>query len=298
MNREDMNQSVPTINPPPGTRRSDTLRAGALFIVLLLGVAGCGGSAGLTSAWPDTPPPVDGTRNAAWGSVMKVLPEQDMMVGLMNDSAYLYLSMVTDDRTLQRQVLMMGLTAWFDREGGNEKRFGVHYPIGGSPPVGGFGRRGGGRSEGGGDDTGDDTGDDDVDAGQPGGEYGGEMRGGEFRRPTFDSTEIEIFGPFPGDHERFTMIYQARIPLRDRGANPYAIGTGPGALIGVGLETGSRPPERGPGTGMAPPDMSPGGGGGYGGGGRGGMRLPSGFRTEPLDFWGKVQLAGPPIGSP
>lgn len=56
-------------------------------------------------------------------------------VAVFNDSEYVYIGLVTADRDLQRLITRAGVTWWFDREGGDKKTFGVHYPIFSRPPA-------------------------------------------------------------------------------------------------------------------------------------------------------------------
>ncbi|MGC8897644.1 MAG: hypothetical protein ACP5ON_05330 [Bacteroidota bacterium] len=57
------------------------------------------------------------------------LREQNLVVDLRNDNEYLYLSLATNDRLTQQQIVRFGLTVWFDYQGNEAKRFGIHYPI-------------------------------------------------------------------------------------------------------------------------------------------------------------------------
>jgi len=73
----------------------------------------------------------------------------------MNDDDAVYLRLSSRDTAVQRTVLTGGLTIWFDESGGQDKAFGVHYPMGISAsdtmqvpalpvaPPGGVMRRGG-----------------------------------------------------------------------------------------------------------------------------------------------------------
>jgi hypothetical protein len=84
------------------------------------------------------------------------------------------------------------------------------------------------------------------------------------------------------------IVYELKVPLAVTADRPYAIGTRPGAVLGVGLEatrldtSGMRPRMgmRGMGGAM---------GGGRGGGGRMGGGRPE--MPEPLNLWAKVHLA-------
>lgn len=247
----------------------------ALSIPTLLSI-GCG-EAELKSSWRKAEVMIDG-RNTEWRDSLTTLGGQHISLGLMNDSVYMYLGLITTDRTLQRQIMRQGITLWFDREGGKDRKFGIHYPIGGLGP------------------------------GRNGEESGGE-EGGEFPREGFGTApgDVEIYGPSGTDHEQMTLmqtggidarsqisngilVYEMKIPLSDKGDHPFAIGTRPGSTIGIGFETsGGR-------TSLRPQlensGDADGGRTGMGRGDRGGRGMPpSGNRAEPMNVWTKVTLA-------
>ena len=272
-------------NDPRAWCVSLLLCAGLLFIGLLPGCK----SLEFTSRWRTAPVDIDG-HNTEWQNALVRLDDKQVMVGFMNDGSYLYMSIVTDDRGIQRQIMFRGLTVWFDREGGEEKRFGVHFPVG--MQFGGGGFRG--MAE-------------DREGAQP-------DSTARFRMPPVDTSDVEIIGPVNGEHHQIskaqlrevavsmdnssgTLVYELKVPLTDNGPEPYAIGTQPGKTIGIGLETAARQAPQGS-------DESGGGGGGRGFrgggmGGRGGRRGGgggdrggrSGQQTEPLSVWAKIELA-------
>jgi len=251
------------------------------FLLCLL--PGCG-TLELKSLWRDREVVVDG-KNTEWTGALTALEDKQTSIGLLNDGDYLYIGLTSADQNLQRQAMRRGITFWFDRDGGEDKKFGIHFPIG----FGGFGPPQGGRAN-------------------------EEERE---RHPQVESSEgltdeLEIYGPAAGESHRMTMaqtggiearlgtsdgilVYELKVPLMDNGPHMFAIGTKTGASIGVGVETLSnrsfeRPPEDSPGYGS-------GRGGGFGGrggrgrGGSGGGRPRSGEQAEPLKVWAKVQLA-------
>ena len=251
-------------------------------------VAGCG-EAELKSSWPKDQVMIDG-KNTEWHDSLANLADEHLTIGLLNDSTYLYIGIITTDRILQRQIMTQGLTFWFDREGGKEHTFGVHYPLG----RGGFTR---------------------------GSEAPAPEQDRESPREGFEtaSSEVELLGPHDADHERMTLaqtggidarfqisngilVYEMKVPLNDNGNHPFAIGTKPGALIGVGLETTPRSTRSGPELGTGSDEGTGVGGsgggarGGRGGAGRrgrgaGGESSRMGGQTEPMKMWAKVTLA-------
>ena len=256
--------------------------------MVMIAVAGCG-SLELKSHWCQQPVTIDG-RTDEWKNAMFQVEDKPWIIGLMNDSAYIYVSFVTTDRALQRQIMFRGLTLWFDHEGGEERRFGIKFPVG----VEGMRQREYAR-----DDEGEGIQDDTM-------------------RETIpsDTSEAEILGPAENDHHRvrlaelrqiavkmgFTegrLTYELRVPLMDNGPDPYAIGTRIGTEVGVGFETATRVARQTSGNESGRPEM-PGGGGGMGrGGGRrgrggyGGGSSRSKEAPEPLSLWAKVALSTP-----
>jgi hypothetical protein len=98
--------------------------------------------------------------------------------------------------------------------------------------------------------------------------------------------------------ERDTLVYELRVPLSASATHPFGIGAGRGAVIGLGVVTSTLrgatelpidrhetdgEPERGFGGRRS---------GGGGGRGRGGSSPEAGPRTEQLNLWMKVRLAG------
>ena len=262
-----------------------------------------------TSRWKNKDVVIDG-KNTEWKDSLYALDEHETSVGLINDERFLYIGLITINRDYQRQIMRSGLTVWFDRKGGEDKKFGIHYPLG----FGGSGSQQGLRQN-----TGDEG-----SSGEAGGDRPAESQM-DNPRPLFD--ELEIYGPGDGEHHRMTaaetggidvrvgitngvLVYELKIPLADNGSTAFAIGTKAGMQIGVGLESsngrGAAPSGsgeggegrgggmgggRGGGTGGGRGGGMGGGRGGGMGGGRGGGGSRSGGQAEPLGVWAKVHLA-------
>jgi hypothetical protein len=244
-----------------------------ILLILFFG-AGCG-TIDLKSRWRDRDVIIDG-KNTEW-RYLTVLDDKETSVGALNDGNFVYLILITSNRELLNQVRRRGITIWFDHEGGTEKKFGVHYPIG----FGGFRSTQEGRPD-------------------------GEDQAQDMRKEN-SVEELEIYGPKEDDRHRMTLaetggiearfrtandvlVYELKVPLADNGLHPFAIGTKPGTLVGVGVETlTDRSPEK-------PPEKFAGGTGERGSrpmgrrGGGGGRSGTSG-RSEPFKMWAKVQLA-------
>ena len=181
-----------------------------------------------------------------------------LSMAVKNDGQYLYLALVTSDTPTALHVLNQGLTVWFDVEGGSRKRFGIQYPIG--------------RATG----TGRD----------PQGEQPTDPEAMWTRRLAEDRLlRAELLGPGKEDikslvldmsqpiramlgHSQGTLIYELAIPLARPANSSEGLGVGPGAVIGIGIET----PER-----KATPAAGRGGYGGREGGDAGGHGGFGGF---------------------
>jgi hypothetical protein len=257
-----------------------------VILALLASFTGCGGSE-MDSHWRTKPITIDGT-NTEWQDAMVQVEDAHGMIGIVNDSSYLYLSLLTDDPGVQRQVMFRGLTVWIDPRGGKDKMYGVRYPV--AMQYSGYARRTG------------ETGDGETSDGQ----YGS--------RPGFDSTDVELLGPGEGEHRMMTTVqlqqfavkardaggvltYELRIPLSHTSDKPDAPDIHPGSTIGIGLEAGGAPGTGG--AGEAPRGESSGGmgrggrGGGRHGGGGGGGRGGGSNASEhkPVELWITAKLA-------
>jgi len=272
----------------------------SLTIILVVLISGCNDPE-MDSRWRDREIIVDGD-DSEWGNYIQHYDEETRIVFCMfNDDNDLYIKLSSPNRTIQGQFIGLGLTVWFDPEGGKDKKFGIHFPIG---MQGGAMEMMSGREK--------SAGTEDTDQIQ--------------KRLEASQQEIELIGP--GKNERYTMpvdeaaltgihvrigkpkgsiIYELKIPLAFSDEHPYAIGTTADKKIGVGFETGKmnkdmmaeRRSKTSGGMGRKDSGMSGGGGsmGRRGGGmaGRGGMPgNGGGLMPEPLDLWAKVTLASGP----
>jgi hypothetical protein len=261
-------------------------------VLFILSLAGCSSPSVLSSRWR-------GGQQDPSHAGSYFVKDDNITVSVENDAEYLYLSVGVADRMRQRQISFRGLTVWFDRKGGDEKRFGIQYPMAADM------QRGGGRRA-----------------------EAGEAADTSWSFPENISTDLEILGPGEGEHHRMTMAetkgisvtldheastlyYNVKVPLTDNGAHLYGIGASAGAAVGIGVES----PEfiRANGDGRGEDDTgggTPGGGmgrggrgggrGGRGGGGgmpRGGGQDGSRRGPEPLKFWATVTLAPPGGGN-
>ena len=251
----------------------------SILILFLFLLVGCGNSKlELNSNWRDREITVDG-KNADWLGAMLFFEEDNVSVGLLNDENFFYICMIVEDQFMRTQVMRQGFTLWFDPDGGQEKTFGIKYPLG--MQANGRGMR---RDE-----------------------QSMERSRQARRRPMF---ELEILGPGKDEVKKMPiaeakgidiivefssgmLVYELKVPLIQSEQHPYAIGAEAGSSVGIGLETSKM--ERS----AMRRQMSGGrGGGGISGGmrgGAGGRGMSGGRRSpqkrQPLKIWAVVQLA-------
>jgi len=268
------------------------VRGEVIFMIVVLScifIMGCG-KPKLDSKWRDHEISIDGEQND-WQDAIAYYDEKTRVsVGIINDDTYLYVCLLSRNRSIMEQLMRQGLTVWFDPKGGADKVFGIHYPV---------------RMQGHGMPM-EEKGEDAMPPEQKGaGEMPGIFQGAE--------EEIEIIGP--GKEERYTtsvkeaekegisvrigkskgyFVYELKVPLIENEQYGYAIGAKVHNPIGLGLETSgfnSRMMRRGsmPGGGREGRGMP---GGGMPGGGRGGMPggdMPAG--NSGLKLWAIVSLS-------
>ncbi len=257
-----------------------TFTSVSIFLPLFL--IGCATTINLPGHWPNKLIIVDG-KNVEWEHTYLV-DDNKLVVSCDNDSTFVYVLLATNDRPLALSM-MHGLTVWIDSKGGDDKAFGIRYPLGD-----GFKREKG--------------------------ENADELSVEQFGMPP---TEIEILGPEKHDQHRMQMmetggiqaryrfsvnsfVYELKVPLATSDKYPFAVHSTIGQVIGLGLETGptrlerERQSSRGN-TGIESAEGSDEsddgsqemGGANMGRGGRfaqPGMRGPAG----PLNLWMKVKL--------
>jgi hypothetical protein len=261
------------------------MKTSLTFILSAAVISGCSSSVDLMSRWRAGDLPATEQRGV-------YVKDQNIVVDVMNDDDYLYLTVGVSDRMKQRQIVFQGLTVWFDYQGGDDKRFGVRYPLRTDRP--GYGEERPDR---------------------------GQLRDSSWTFPENFPDELDLLGPAEGEHHRLgmsetkgiearvqnnsgTLVYTLKVPLMDTGGHLYAIGAHAGTTIGLGIETGGSLQGQGGGR----PRGEGGGGegrgrmggrGGFGGRGRGGEGGGGDqYRSarEPMKFWAKVQLAAPGAG--
>ena len=232
----------------------------------------------LESQWRDRDIIIDGS-TSEWAGLIQYPEDSKVGIGVVNEDAYLYLCLTSEDREIASQIVRSGFTVLFETKGKKGKRFGVNFPLGmklSGPPA-------------------QETGDREPDMAA--------MK----ERMELSLQTLALIGP--GENDTFPMstmmaeslgvivrikpsqercVYELKVPLNQDSLFKYAIGVGKDTLLKVTLETSkiSRPSGGPPGGGMGGP---PGGGMG---GGRGGMGGPPGGGMG----GGRGGMGGPPGG--
>jgi len=276
----------------------------ALIVLLLAPSIGCLAAEKVTTHWASQPVQVDGDGSDWENYPIKFFRDQEISIGLANDSTNIYVLMRFRDPQWMRTIRMTGLNLYFDNKGGKKKRFTLTYRGGPDPSqlreidTLGMSQRGmempdemKGRME----------------------EKMRERQGREF----VCAIDGEIFdkaiptdgseGPSAASgYEAGFFTYEFRVPLQEHVVRFYGINAPPGKKIGIGLvwgdmselkqnmrEDGPRGGRMGGGTpggmGGGPP------GGGMGGPPGGGMGGPPGGGERSLpekqEIWIKTQLS-------
>jgi len=267
----------------------------AMGIVTVAVPTGCGGKP-LSSTWRCTDITVDGAVED-WGETRQPLEKQKVILGVTHDAEYLYLTFTPGDDAMQRQILMLGLTIWFDPQGAKNEHLGIRFPRGArgdrfpfrDHPV----------------DIATEVGRKQFSATLDSLEV---LRAGSRQGDPFAVDElggVAVRAQLVGD----VFVYELRLPLARSAEHLYAVGAQPGDVIGIGLQTPAldrrRMLEGMPGAGPAGGGAPGGSGSGRGPGGRrgpggGNGERPGGFGPtgtgERLDVWLPVQLARPAPG--
>ncbi len=262
------------------------------LILAVISQLGCG-SLKVESKWREREIVVDG-KSDDWVGALQYFEKKKVSVGMRNDDSFFYMCLIIDQPQLRDQIMAQGLQLWFDPEGGDEKKFGIKFPIG-------MGRM------------------------RPNQEVTEEdrerMQDQERRQEIFENSlaELEILSAGIDEGIRMAVeeakgieiqlkmysgqvVYECKIPLLTSEGMPYVIKALAGGVIGVGLES-PKQAMRGMGGGM--PGGGGKGGGMPGGGGMGGGRgggtggTPMGRSghsgnqqmPEELKVWASVQLA-------
>ncbi len=259
--------------------------------LLAASLTGCKGIPELDSQWAAMEIQVDGAFSD-WSEIPTTYFEEEQIVfGLANDSANLYLLFRFRDPMWIRSMTANGLTIWLDANGKNDKRFMLRYKGGPSPEeMMQFAGQGRGLPEG---------------TDEKSGRFRGPDRGpgrNEFVcyiKDVIVEKEIDPEGSqgpsaaYGRDQDSF--VYEFSVPLGESRVRDYGLGTTPGRPLGIGLKWGGGERGRrfagrddgfGSGAEFGPPGGQP--------PGRGEGRTPSGGRPQlpqETKVWLKSKLA-------
>ena len=108
------------------------LLLGTMLIALVIS---CGPET-IQSTWRQTEMPTDGT-SAKWNNLIAYQTDE-FGIGVANDEKYLYLCLISDDRTVSSQVMRYGLTLWLSTKSSKGRLLGIHFPVGNTQMEGAF----------------------------------------------------------------------------------------------------------------------------------------------------------------
>lgn len=254
-----------------------------ISLIAVMISAGCSGSIDYSSKWAKEPVQTDGT-GEQWKGKTSFIKEGGLLFGVQNDSDNLYIVLTTSDRGSKAQMIMSGFTVWFDTKGGDNKAFGIRYPIGAREsglmilPKGPEDNEGQDRMQHMEDDALNSTTLEVMDDENDG-------RKMEFQ----DATGITVKLSRSND----VLIYELKIAMKETADNRYAIGVNSiRQIVGLGIETGGFQENKKMGENGPRGDMGRGNHGPGPGPGDRGSNRPS--MPDPIKLWFTVQLAKNP----
>jgi hypothetical protein len=293
------------------------------IIALIAILTGCGDH-GILSRFYDRPIIIDGVDNGnEWENARIYFEKEKITVGVVNKPDTIYVRLSSHDRNIQRKLLALGLTVWFDESGGKNNKIGIHFPIGMQGTKVPMMDRNAPNDRSNNPDDQSNTQNNQPEI--PNAKGNNQEQFTKLLESA--QNEIELIGPGKNDrntmpineageygiqcrigNEKGYLVYELQIPLKRNESCPYGVAVKEVTTIGLGLETGKadfrnmrQPGEGGRrgggmgGGGRGGGDMGGMGRGGMGGGrggGMGGGMGPGGQRaTESLELWLKVRLA-------
>ena len=258
-------------------------------------INGCAASSNMNSLWQNNEIKIDGDASE-WNKSIQQIPDKKISIGFRNDDKFLYVCLVSEDRSKIMMITRAGLIVWFEPESGAKNKFGIRYPIVTTLstliPTPEINREGGQGSN--------------LDK--------------IFSKILEQQNEFQIINKdkFPltalpivnnegievklGYHSN-QFVYELKVPLAVNADYSFAVDALPGEKIKVKFETEEFSFEglRGAGSGSGMPPGSggkPQGGGGGGRPGGGGMRSPGmggSNMMEPLNYTVEINLEASPI---
>jgi len=100
-----------------------------IFFLSCIVLTGCD-RINLISTWRNHEIVING-KYTDFGNVMAYYDEKERVaINLFNDNDYLYICLISRNRQIETQLMMSGFVVWFDPDGGKNKVFGIHFPLG------------------------------------------------------------------------------------------------------------------------------------------------------------------------
>jgi hypothetical protein len=100
-----------------------------IIAILSIAFAGCSSLKEAPSSWNNNTLKIDGAIDD-WAEDFYYFSEQNAIVGVKNDSEFLYLCLKVSNAVASKQILAGGLTLWLNNEGNKSETFGIQFPIG------------------------------------------------------------------------------------------------------------------------------------------------------------------------
>lgn len=93
-------------------------------------LAGCKDEPTIKSSWRDREIQVDGDDSEWQGCPQYHDEDTRTVISVLNDENNLFVRFSSDNREIQRQMMVQGFTLWLEQEGENPSKIGVHFPVG------------------------------------------------------------------------------------------------------------------------------------------------------------------------
>lgn len=100
----------------------------SLLMALLFILTGCSNKTVYKSLWQPSSLSV-GDCDDYWFTNMHYSTKAKMHYGLSNDDENLYVSLKVTDETVQRKIMLTGLTFWLDPNGKGKEQLGLNFPV-------------------------------------------------------------------------------------------------------------------------------------------------------------------------
>ena len=100
------------------------------IIGIILIITGC---SVYESVYQDTPLNIDGS-SSDWTTTLDSKDNNSFSYGISNDNENLYIRININDQSIQKKLILAGLTVWVDTTGRKNETFGITCPIKKAPP--------------------------------------------------------------------------------------------------------------------------------------------------------------------